>query len=364
MYAFEPSEEQRMLMDVVHRFAVQQLRPAGRAADESLSFPPEIIRKGWELGILQTAIPQEFGGFGMHSLLTGCLALEEMAYGDLAGTLACMTPASFAIPILLGGSPIQKQTYLARFTEAAWTPYTASLIEPFFDFDPNDLRTTARLEGGRYLINGEKINVPFASETSAMIVYANTNGVTQGFIVQTGTTGLQVGERERLLGLHALPTYPVVFENVSIPASERLGGEDGYCFSYLLTSSRLAVAAVALGVARAAYDYARDYAKERTAFGSKIAQKQAIAFMLAEMITEIEAVRLLVWEAAWMADQDMPEAEKNAYLAFQSAADLAMMVTDRAVQILGGHGYVREHPVEKWLREGRGFIHFTGLLIL
>ncbi len=362
MYAFEPNEEQRMLVDVVHRFAVQHLRPAGRVAEESLSFPQDIIQKGWELGILQTAISQEYGGSAERLLLTACLAIEEMAYGDLAGTLACMTPASFAIPILLYGSPAQKRTYLARFTHRDWQPYTSALIEPAFDFDPNDLSTTARLDGGHYLIDGKKINVAYADIAPTIIVYAKCEDRTQGFIVPRSTPGVHIGERERLLGLHALPTYPLTFENVGVPAENRLGGPDGHPFAPLLTSTRIAVAAAALGVARAAYDYARDYAKDRTVFGTKVAQKQAIAFMLAEMLTEIEAMRLLVWEAAWMADQGLPEAEKSAYLAFQGAADLAMLAGDRAVQILGGHGYVREHPVEKWLREGRGFIHFTGLV--
>lgn len=364
MYAFKPDEEQGMLVDVIHRFAVHDLRPAGRAAEECLSLPPEIIQKGWELGLLQTAIPTEYGGSGERSLLTASLVLEEMAFGDLAATLACLTPALFALPILLCGSPAQKQTYLPRFCDSARLPYTAAMIEPYYDFDAGDMRTTAVFDNGHYVLNGKKVNVPLANDAFAMVVYAKFGATTQGFILSAGTPGLQIGERERLLGLHALPTYPLTLENVIVPADNRLGGETGHDFSPVLTSSRIAVASAALGIARAAYEYARDYAKEREAFGAKIAQKQSIAFMLAEMISEIEAVRLLVWEAAWMYDQDIPEAHKSAYLALQAAADLAMMVGDRAVQILGGHGYVREHPVEKWMREGRGFIHFTGMLIL
>ena len=132
----------------------------------------------------------------------------------------------------------------------------------------------------------------------------------------------------------------------------------------IIDLSRVALAAMAVGVSRAAFEYSRDYAKEREVFGVKVAQKQAIAFMLAEMATEIEAIRLLVWEAAWMLDNNKPEASKQAYLAMIGAADMAMMVTDRAVQILGGHGYIREHPVEMWMRNGRGFATFTGLAIV
>jgi acyl-CoA dehydrogenase len=162
------------------------------------------------------------------------------------------------------------------------------------------------------------------------------------------------------MGLNAIPFQRVKLEKVSVPASNLLPGD----FGPVLDAQRAANASMAVGVARAAFDYARDYAKERDVFGMKVAQKQAIAFMLAEMATEIEAVRLLVWEAAWALDNKKEDATKLAYLAFTSASDMAMMVTDRAVQILGGHGYIREHPVEMWMREGRGIASFTGLAIV
>jgi acyl-CoA dehydrogenase len=198
-----------------------------------------------------------------------------------------------------------------------------------------------------------------------MIVYANLDGHTQGFVVEKGAVGLNIStEREKLMSLNALPLYRVKLDNVKVPASNRLGGASGHDFELLLASMRLASASAALGVANAAFEYARDYAKEREAFGVKIAQKQAIAFMLAEMRTEIEGIRLLTWEAAWKLDNKKEDAYTEAYLASTGAADMAMMVTDRAVQILGGHGYIREHPVERWMRVGRGFAMLTGLAII
>ena len=161
-----------------------------------------------------------------------------------------------------------------------------------------------------------------------------------------------------------MPLYLVNIDGVKVPIENRLGGSEGHNFSPILDATRVALASMAVGVSKAAFDYARDYAKDREVFGVKVAQKQAIAFMLAEMATEIEAIRLLVWEAAWMLDNDKPEASKRAYLAITGAADMTMMVTDRAVQILGGHGYVREHPVELWMRNGRGFSTFAGLAIV
>jgi len=364
MYSFEPSEEQQMLMDVVTRFASNDLRPLAREADEGQDFSEKVIEKGWELGILQASIPEEFGGFGDRSALTGVLALEEMSWGDAAGAMAIMTPGIFAMPLLLAGSDEQKRAYLPQIVEAEWQPFTSALIEYYYDFDPNDLRTTADQEGNDYIIRGEKVNVPFAKEAKAMLVYARLEGKTQGFIIPQGTNGVQVGERHKLLGMHALPNYPVRFDDVHVPKINRLGGEAGHEFAPILDASRIAIAALAVGLSRASYEYSRDYAKEREVFGVKAAQKQAIAFMLAEMATEIEATRLLVWEAAWKIDNNKEDISKSAYLAYYGAVDLAMMVTDRAVQILGGHGYIREHPVEKWMRDGRGFANFTGLAIV
>jgi acyl-CoA dehydrogenase len=365
MYSFEPNEEQQMLIDAVGKYAENDLRPAAHEAEESCELLKKLISKGWELGLLQASVPESYGGFGERSAVTGALAVEEMAFGDLAGALAVMTPSLFATPILLGGSEAQKQEYLPKIIAGDWGPYTAALIEYSFDFDANDLRTTARAADVDYVLNGEKAFVPFAKDAEAMIVYANLDGKTQGFIVPKNTSGLtNFDEREKLMGLNALPMYRVKLEDVKIPASNRLGGASGHNFELILASMRIASASAAIGVAKASFEYAKQYAKERDAFGVKIAQKQAIAFMLAEMITEIEAMRLLTWEAAWKLDNQKEDATTEAYLAFTGAADMAMMVTDRGVQILGGHGYIREHPVEMFLRNGRGFAMLVGLAIV
>jgi acyl-CoA dehydrogenase len=197
-----------------------------------------------------------------------------------------------------------------------------------------------------------------------MLVFASLNGQSQGFIVPSGLTGIQIGDRQKLLGINALPVFTVKFSEVRIPSANRLGGVGGHDFTQILASYWLATAAIALGVSKAALEYAIDYAKDRDVFGVKVAQKQSIAFMLAEMATEIEAIRVLTWEAAWMLDTGKEDAYKEAYLAYTGAADMAMMVTDRAVQILGGHGYIREHPVEKWMREGRSFAILAGMAII
>jgi acyl-CoA dehydrogenase len=362
MYSFEPNEEQQMLIDAVGKYAANDLRPAAHDAEESRDLPKKLVSKGWELGFLQASTPEAYGGFGERSAVTGVLALEEMAFGDLAGALAVLAPSLFATPILLGGSEEQKQEYLPKIVGGDWAPYTAALMEMSFDFDPNALKTSAKADGDNYTLTGEKIFVPFAKDAEALIVYANLDGATQGFIVKKGSAGLSVSEeREKVMGLNALPMYRVKLENVT---ATRLGGASGHDFELIQSAMRIASAAAAVGVARSSFEYAKNYAKEREAFGVKIAQKQAIAFMLAEMATEMEAIRLLTWEAAWKLDNNKDDAHTAAYLAQTGAADMVMMVTDRGVQIYGGHGYIRENPVELLMRNGRGFPMLLGTAIV
>jgi acyl-CoA dehydrogenase len=364
MYSFEPSEEQQMLIDVAKRFAQNDLRPAAHEAEEHRGFDPALIEKGWELGVLQASVPDEYGGFGERSALTSVLAAEELAWGDLAGALAIMAPSLYVTPILVAGTEAQKEKFLPPVVEAEWQPYTAAMVEYRFDFDPDDLSTTAVKEGDTYVIRGEKKAVPFADIAEGMIVYANLDGETQGFILTKDMEGIAVGEKDKFMGLNALPMYTVKFDGVKVPAENRLGGDEGHDFAPLLASFQISMAALAVGMARASFEYARDYAKIRYVLGSYIAQKQSIAFMLAEMATEIEAIRLLTWEGAWQLDNGDEEAAMTAYLAYLGAVDTVMMVTDRGVQVLGGHGYIREHPVELWYRNSRGISALTGLAIL
>jgi len=361
MYGFEPTEEQRMLIDAVKRYAVNDLRPAAREADEGGELPQDLIEKGWELGVLQASIPEAYGGFGEHSAVTSVLAAEELGWGDLSGALAIMAPGTYALPVLLAGTDEQKGELIPPVIEADWKPYVAALIEPAYDFHAADLSTTATSQKSGYVLNGKKTYVPFADKAQAFLVFANLDGKTQAFVVPAGTEGLSVGERDKLMGIKALPTFELQFEKVKLPLNARLGGDDGHDAEVIIASSQVAIAGLAIGMSRAALEYSLEYAKEREAFDVPIAQKQAIAFMLAEMATEIESIRLLVWEAAWQLDAGKQEAVRSAYLAFVSASDLTMMVTDRAVQILGGHGYIREHPVEMWMRNGGGISTLAGL---
>ena len=170
MYSFDPTEEQQMLMDAVKKYAANDLRPAAHEAEESRELPKKLVSKGWELGLLQASVPEAYGGFGERSAVTGVLAGEEMAFGDLAGTLAVMTPSLFATPILLAGTEEQKQEYLPKVIEGDWAPYTAALIEYTFDFDPTSLKTRASTNGDHFILNEAKAFVPFAKDAEAILV--------------------------------------------------------------------------------------------------------------------------------------------------------------------------------------------------
>lgn len=363
MLDFTLDEEQEMLDRTVKRFAEEKLRKVYRDAEEDGVIPEEVVQAGWEIGLLPTGLPEAYGGFGEYSAVTGAIAVEQFAWGDLALTFQILTPNLVAIPLLLSGTEEQKEEYLPRFTDMKAPRMTAALTEPRIKFDPRALETTAVAESGDYVLNGTKSMVPLAEGAEVMLVYAAEEGQTQGFLVPGDAAGLTIGAREKVMGINALPLYRVELEDVRVPAANKVGGEGGLDFDRILNHSRVALGAAAVGVARAGYEYAREYAKQRVQFGEPIAHRQSIAFMLAEMAIDVEAARLLVWEAAWKLDQG-EDATRAATVMKYYVDDVVVQTADRAVQVLGGYGYIREYPVELWLRNARGFAHFDGLAII
>ena len=364
MISFSPTEEQQMIVSMVKQFASDEMRKIYRECDESGEIPDSVIDTAWKMGLISSNIPEDYGGFGgEHSAITGSLIAEELAWGDLSMTIHILCPALFSYPVLEMGTETQRKKYLPLVCDERYKAATAALIEPRFGFDPYSLSTVARPDGNGYVLDGKKCYVPLAAEADFLLVYAAENGSSQGFIIEKGTKGLEVGEREKNMGIKALTTYELSLKNCRVPKENRLGGPKGCDFNRIMDRSRVALSAMAVGVAKAAFEYSRDYARERVAFGEPISSRQAIAFMLAEMAIEIDATRLMTWEAAWKLDRK-EEATKEASLVKSYADDMVIMVTDRAVQILGGHGYVREHPVELWLRNGRGFAAFDGMAIV
>ncbi len=359
MINFEPSEDQQMMRDTVASFAADQIRPLARDADESGEIPESIVEQAWELGLIQSAIPEEHGGFGGdRSAVTSALVCEELGCGDLSIALHVLAPRLVTYPVLELGSDAQKKEVLPAYCGEKFAAGSAALMEPSMGFDLNDLAVTAARQNGDYVLNGSKCYVPLGAEARHIVVYARGDAGTTAFLVAADTPGFEVVEREKIMGLKGLATYEVKLNDCKVPASAAMPGD----LKPIMNRSRVALSALAVGVARAAFEYARDYAKDRRAFGVAIAQKQAIAFMLAEMAIEIDSARLLTWEAAWKLDSG-EDATREACLAKNYAAEMVLKVTDNAVQILGGHGYVRDHMVELWLRNGRGFATFEGLAL-
>lgn len=366
MIDFELSEEQRMIRETVEAFARDEIRPAARTADESGIVPPQLVEQIWQLGLVTSAIPERFGGSGgERSALTAALVVEELGYGDVPIAVHALAPRLFAYPVLEMGTDAQRERYLKQFASERFVPATAALIEPRFDFDSTELSTRARRDGSTYILNGAKCFVPLADSATSLLVYAATDssagfkGV-DAFVVACDAAGVSIGPREKNMGFKPLSTCGISLKDVRLDCETRLGGEGGINFSRLMSETRIAISALGVGMARAAFEYARDYAKERRAFGVPIATKQAIAFMLADMAIEIDASRLLVWEAAWRFDRG-EGALKESYLAKNYVAASVLKIADNAVQVLGGHGYIREHPVEMWLRNARGLATLDGI---
>jgi alkylation response protein AidB-like acyl-CoA dehydrogenase len=366
MIDFELTEEQKMMRESVGAFARDQIRPAARDADETGAIPEALIARSWELGLVQGAIPESFGGFGdQRSALNGAVVAEELAYGDMSIALHMLAPRLLAYPVLEMGTDEQRRRILERFAGRGFAAGTAALVEPRFDFDASDMETTAAPDGDGYVLNGKKCLVPLAAESESCLVFAAPDGKRRGrrvdaFVVDRSAPGVTITEREKNMGLKPLATYGIELKDVRVSADARVGGKRGIDFNRLMSEFRVAIAALGVGLSRAAYDYARDYAKERRAFGVPIATKQSVAFMLADMAIEIDASRLLVWEAAWRLDHG-DDALKHGYLAKNYVAASALKIADNAVQVLGGHGYIREHPVEMWLRNARGLAALEGI---
>ena len=371
MYAFDPTEEQQMIVDTARDFAKKHMAPRAHDADEAAKLPDGFLGQAWELGLGVAAIPEKFNGAAMdRSAVTGALLAEELGAGDLSMALAMLAPATFAYPILDYGTDAQKSAWLPKCTATSFPKLTAALVEPDLDFDVTTLATRAEkaAAGSVYVLRGTKCFVPNGSDAEAFLVYAREGEAegfanVQAFIVPRDAKGLTVSAKEKNMGVHALDSVELTLDAVSVPADARVGGDKGIDFERVMSYSRVAQSALALGVARAAYEHSIAYAKERKTFGKPIATRQAIAFLIADMRIELDAARLLVWEAAWQLDKGS-KATKESYLAKLYTDEMVLKVTDDAVMVMGGHGFIRENPVERWLRNGRGFAAFDGIALV
>ncbi len=357
MIDFTLSEEQEALRDLVREFASREIAPLAPSLDEEQRHSPEIVQKYFDIGFLHYAVPEEYGGIGLGTL-EGCLINEEV--GAACGGIACALGGNTLglTPLFIAGTDDLKGELLPTHTEG---PNLAAfcLTEAEAGSDAGAMRTTARLEGDEYVINGTKTFITNGSVARILSVFAMEdpelgNKGFSAFMVPADTPGITIGKKENKMGQRTADTREVLFQDVRIPARYRLGkGFDGFKIAMMtLDESRATVGAAAVGIARAALEAATQYAKERVQFGKPIAGHQAIQFKLADMAMKVNAGRLLCWHAAWLRDHGQRNTMESA-MAKCFTGDMAMEVTTDAVQILGGYGYMKDYPVEKYMRDAK-----------
>lgn len=364
MVSFSLSLEQQQLREMVRDFSLKEIRPIASHFDETGEWPQALIKKAFDIGLINCHIPQELGGQGL-STFDACLIDEELGYGCTGITTALTANSLAQVPVIIAGNQEQKKEFLAPFANShAICSY--AVTEPSAGSDVANISTTAVKKGDDYILNGQKAWITGAGYASWFFVLATTDkekgykGKT-AFIVPSNIQGVSVGKKENNMGQRASDTRSVTFENVVIPSKYRLGNEgEGFLIAMkAFDYTRPLVAAGSVGLAKAAMDYAISYAKERKTFGVPIWQHQGIAFMIADMATEIEAARFLVWKSAYEIDQKRRNTLYAAH-AKRFAADIAMKVCIDAVQVFGGNGFNKEYPVEKLMRDAKIFQIYEG----
>jgi alkylation response protein AidB-like acyl-CoA dehydrogenase len=355
---FDLTEEQKLLKQTIRDFAETQIAPGAAARDEAARFPTDLIPKMAELGLFGIMIPQEYGGAGLDTV-SAAIIVEEIARVDAAVALIVASHNSLcAAHLLRFGSEMQKQKYLPSLAHGeklgAW-----ALTEPGSGSDAAALKTRAKLEGEHWVLDGEKQFTTQGSTAGVYVIMASTDpfrgkrGIS-AFIVERGTAGLRVGKVENKLGVRASDTAAVQLEAVRVPKQNLLGELHGGISDVLkvLQAGRVGIGAMAVGIAQGALEESTKYARMRKQFGKPIAEFEAIQWMLADMATEIDAARLLVYRAAQLKDRAMPflraAAEAKLY-----AAETAMRATTKAIQIHGGYGYMKDYPVERYFRDAK-----------
>ncbi len=363
--SFSMSEEQQMMKETAAKLVQRNIIENAREMDEKGAIPQEYISKFRELGTAVSAVSEEYGGYGLdYSPVMNSIILEELAAGDMAYAITATLPSLLINIINEMGTADQKKEYLTTYCNNPDLVASLALCESRIDFDPVSLHTRADRKNGSYTISGKKCFVPFAKNAEHFLAAARLDDGEHGlFIIPADASGITVSEREKHLGLNPMELYSVDFDRCSIPADMRIGGEEGSDYEKVLQKTRVAMGAIGTGVSRASYEYALEYAKERRQFGEPIGSRQSIAFMLAEMAYEVDAMRLMTWKAASMLEAGM-DTKREAYLLKLYAGDMAMKITDYGVQILGGHGYIRDHSVERYYRNGRGIAILEGMAIV
>ena len=365
VFDLTPGEDEQMLVDVVSEFAAEVVRPAAADADRACAAPDDLLKSSLEIGLPILGLPEQLGGIvEERSAMAGTLVAEALAKGDMGLAVAALAPGSVASAIGLWGSDAQQQTYLPAFgAEDGSVPAAAlALNEPRVLFDVLAPATTATRDGDGYVLNGTKSLVARGSDAELFVVGADLDGEPVLFLVESGTPGLAVAG-DPSMGVRAASLTTLELEDVRVPAEAVLGSTDGTTYRECVRLSRLAWCALAVGTAQAVLDYVTPYVKEREAFGEPIAHRQSVAFMVANIAIELQAMRLLTYRAASRAAAGK-DFSKEVALARKACADKGMQIGLDGVQLLGGHGFVKEHPVERWYRDLRAIGIMEGTVLV
>ncbi|EAR68433.1 acyl-CoA dehydrogenase [Bacillus sp. NRRL B-14911] len=355
---FRLTEEHEMIRKMVRDYAKNEVAPSAAERDEEERFDREIFDKMAELGLTGIPWPEEYGGIG-SDYLAYCIAVEELSRVCASTGVTLSAHTSLAgWPIYKFGSEEQKQKYLKPMAQGEKIG-AYGLTEPGSGSDAGGMRTTARLDGDHYVLNGSKIFITNGGIADIYVVFALTDPEsrqkgTTAFIIESDFPGFSVGKKEKKLGIRSSPTTEIIFEDCRVPKKNMLGKEgEGFKIAMMtLDGGRNGIAAQAVGIAQGALDAAVDYAKEREQFGKPIALQQGIGFKLADMATSVEAARLLTYQAAWLESEGLPYGKESA-MSKLFAGDAAMKVTTEAVQVFGGYGYTKDYPVERYMRDAK-----------
>jgi alkylation response protein AidB-like acyl-CoA dehydrogenase len=364
LFDLTPTDEQQMLRESVRDFGLEKLRPAAEEADARSASPTELLAQSGELGLTMVGVPEELGGaVEERSAVTSVLLSEALALGDMGIAVACLAPAGVSTALGLWGDADQQATYLPAFVGEDVPAAALAMLEPRALFDPFDLHTHARESGGGYVLNGVKSLLPRALDGELFIVAAELEGHGPAlFIVESGTSGVSV-EPEPGMGIRAAATGRLTFEDVKLPASALLGEASPDVYRDCVQLGRLGWCAVAVGAGQAVLDYVIPYVKDRIAFGEPISNRQAVAFAVANIAIELEGMRLATYRAASRVDQGLPFS-RDVALARRLCSERGIAIGSDGVQLLGGHGYVKEHPVERWYRDLRAAGVMEGALLV
>ncbi|MEX1140973.1 MAG: acyl-CoA dehydrogenase family protein [Thermoleophilaceae bacterium] len=364
LFDVTPDDEQQMLQDAVGAFAAEKVRPAALEADERRTAPAELLTQANELGVTILGVPEEVGGV-MHeqAAVTSVLIAEALAHGDMGIAYAALAPGAVATAIGLWGDADQESTYLPAFTGEDVPVSALAMLEPRPLFDPLALETSARRDGDDWVLDGVKSLVARAADCELFVVAAEAEGIGPAlFIVESSTKGLSI-EDEPAMGLRAAATGRLILERARVPAGALICEGKREAYVECVDRARIAWAALAVGTSQAVLDYAIPYVNERTAFGEPISNRQAVAFMVSDIGVETDGMRLAVYRAASRADHG-DEFAREAAIARQLAADKGMKIGSDGVQLLGGHGFIKEHPVERWYRDLRAAGVMEGALLV